>query len=80
MTSHIQEVGFGASAAVPLQRRKPTPLSSGPWLADTYRVVAAFIRRAFVTPEDAARPVRKSKPERYQYLERSLVAREMYRL
>jgi hypothetical protein len=80
MTTLTQEVVFSTSAAVPLQRKKTTPISSSGRSVDTPRVVAASMRRIFLGPRDAARPARKNKPERYSYLERSLMAREMYRL
>ncbi len=80
MTTDIQEVVFSTSVAVPLQRKKTTSISSSHWLADASRVVAASMRRVFLTPTVAALPARKNNPERYRYLEHSLVAREMYRL
>lgn len=79
MTAHIQEVVFSTSAAVPLQRKKTTP--SPRWLVDKSRVIGASMRRIFLAPKEAALPARKkSKPERYAYLERSLLAREIHRL
>lgn len=69
------EVVFSMSAAVPLQRTKTTR-----WLADATRVVAASMRRIFLTSTRGARPVRKHYPPHYSYLERSRVAREMDRL
>lgn len=66
MTTHTQEAVFSTSAAAPIKRAKA-------------RLVAA-IHRTFFGPRDAERPARKNKPERYGYLERSLVAREMYKL
>ncbi len=80
MTTGTQEVVFSTSVAVPLQRKKTTPISSSHWLADAPRIVAASMRRMFLTSIGAARWARKSYPERSSYLERSLVAREMYRL
>jgi hypothetical protein len=80
MSTHTQQAVFGASVLVPLRRRKTTPVWPTQWLADASRVVAASVRRIFLTPVEVARPPRKSNPERYKYLERSLMAREMDRL
>lgn len=79
MTTHTQEVVFSTSAAAPIKRTKTTLDSASHRLIDAPRLVAA-IRRTFFGLRDAERPARKSKPERHGYLERSLVAREMYRL
>ena len=69
------EVVFSTSAAVPLQRTKTTH-----WLPDATRVVAASMRRIFLTPTRGAGPARKHYPPHYSYLERSRTAREMDRL
>jgi hypothetical protein len=60
---------------VPLQRTK-----TAHWLADATRVVAASMRRIFLTPTRGARLARKHYPPHYGYLERSRAAREMDRL
>jgi hypothetical protein len=63
-----QEVLFGTAAAVTPRRE-----SIG------HRFVASLKRAMAVTP-DASRPKRGDYPRRYQFLERSLMAREMDRL
>ena len=80
MTTDTQEVVFSTSVAVPLRRKMTTHVSSSYWLADASRVVAASMRRIFLMPIESARPTRKNNPQRYRYLERSLMDREMYRL
>jgi len=80
MTTHTQEVVFPTSAPVPPQRQKTVPISSSHRFVDASRGIATSMRRTFLGLGDAARASRKNQPERYRYLERSLVAREMYRL
>jgi hypothetical protein len=63
-----------------LRRNKTTPISPSRRLVDMSRAVRASMRRIFLAPKDAVGPSRKRKPERYTYLERSLLAREMHRL
>jgi hypothetical protein len=60
---------------VPLQRTK-----TAHWLADATRVVAASMRRIFLTPTPSARRARKRYPPHYGYLERCRMAREIDRL
>jgi len=71
-----QEVVFSTSAAVSLPRTKTTR-----WLTEATRVVAATLRRMFMTPTARPRPARRHYPPRSSsYLEHALMAREMHRL
>lgn len=69
----VQEVVFSTSAAVPLPRTKTTH-----WLADATRVVAASLRRIFLTL--GARLASKYYPPFYSFIEQARMAREMCRL
>ena len=80
MTTDTQELVFSASVALPLKHKTSTMISSNHWLADASRVVAASMRRVLLTPIGVGRPARKSYSARFGYLERSLMAREAYRL
>jgi len=68
-----QEVAFSTSAAVPLPRTQTTH-----WLADATRVVAASLRRIFLTLD--ARLAHEYYPPRLSFVEQPRMAREMYRL
>jgi hypothetical protein len=70
-----QEVVFSTSAAVSLPRTKTTRR-----LTDATRVVAATVRRMFLTSTARPRPARRHYPPRSSYLEHALMAREMHRL
>jgi len=63
-----QEVLFGTAAAVPA---RPRHIS---------RRFGASIRRMFAVSAHTSRPKRGDYPKRYEFLERSLMAREMDRL
>ena len=68
-----QEVAFSTSAAVPLPGTKTTH-----WLADATRVIAASLRRIFLTM--GARAARKYYPPPLSYVEQARMTREMCRL
>jgi hypothetical protein len=70
-----QEVVFSTSAAVSSLRTKTTRR-----LTDATRVVAATLRRMFLTSTAHPRPARRHYPPRSSYLEHALMAREMHRL
>lgn len=63
-----QEVLFGTAAALPARRESIT------------RRFFASLKRIFSVSADAPRPARRNYPRRYEFLERSLMAREMERL
>jgi hypothetical protein len=63
-----QEVLFGTAAALPARRRH------------IGRRFGASMRRLFAVSERPSRPQRGDYPRRYEFLERSLMAREMDRL
>jgi hypothetical protein len=63
-----QEVLFGTAAAVPVPRESIS------------RRFVALMKRMSAVVAEAARPPRPSVPKRYEFLERSLMAREMDRL
>jgi hypothetical protein len=69
-----QEVVFSTWAAVSLPRRKTTRR-----LTDATRVVAASLRRMFLTSTVRPRPARRHYPPRSSYFEHALMAREMHR-
>jgi hypothetical protein len=70
-----QEVLFSTAAALPLQ-----PAKRARRLTQGTRIVAAAIRATFWTSTADPRPARQHYPERNDYLERSRMSREMYRL
>jgi hypothetical protein len=63
-----QEVLFGTSVAVPVPRES------------VVRRVVASITRIFAVSTPASRPQRRDYPKHYEFLERSLMGREMDRL
>jgi hypothetical protein len=69
-----QEVLLSTVAAVPAES---TPTR---WWTDVTRVIAAALRRMALTSRADSRKVRGHVPERYYYLERALMSREMGRL
>ncbi len=69
-----QEVLLSTAAAVPAES---TPTR---WWTDVARVIAAALRRMVLTSPADSRQVRRYVPERYIYLERALMSREMGRL
>jgi hypothetical protein len=69
-----QEVLLGTAAAVPAES---TPTR---WWTDVARVIAAALRRMVLTSPADSRQVRRYVPERYNYLERAVMSREMDRL
>lgn len=66
ITEH--EVLFSTAAAVPARRQ------------GFRRRFVALMKRTFAVVAEASRPPRPSVPKRYEFLERSLMAREMDRL
>lgn len=68
-----QEVLLGTAATVPAQ---PTTR----WWTGAARIIAAALHRMVLTSPPDSRPVRRYVPERYNYLERALMSREMGRL
>jgi hypothetical protein len=69
-----QEVAFSTAAALGVQRKTPR------WWLRATRVIAAALRRLFLTSTaDSRRPQRYS-PRRYSFLENAIMAREMDRL
>src|SRR5271167_1925223 len=70
-----QEVLLSTAAAV---RAESTPTTR--WWTDVARLIAAALRRMVLTSPGDSRQVRRYVPERYYYLERALMSREMGRL
>jgi hypothetical protein len=69
-----QEIAFSTAAAPGLQRKTPRRCFRAT------RVIAAALRRLFLTSTaDSRRPQRYS-PRRYSFLENAIMAREMDRL
>ncbi len=68
-----QEVLLSTAAAVPVQ---PTTR----WWTGAAHVIAAALHRMVLTSPPDSRPVRRYVAERYDYLERALMSREMGRL
>jgi hypothetical protein len=64
-----QEVLFGTAAALPARRRRHTSRRFG-----------ASVRRMFPVSAQSSRPQQGDYPRRYEFLEHSLMAREMDRL
>jgi hypothetical protein len=69
------EVVFSSAAAVSLPRTRTTGR-----LTDATRIVAAAVRRTFLTSSARPRPARRHYPKRLSYLEDARMARQMHRL
>jgi hypothetical protein len=69
-----KEVLFSTAAAVPL---RPTTTR---WWTEATGVVVAAMHRVSLTPRADGRQPRQDYPKRYEFLERSCMAREMDRL
>jgi len=69
-----QEVLLGTAAAVPAESTRTR------WWTDVARVAVGAVRRMVATSPADSRQVRRHVPERYSYLERALMSREMDRL